>query len=425
MKKCISGLLALWLTASVGFASESLFSVTTVNPYQFKNGKIVSFDYNQNSQAELFLYDLSSASKTLVPLYGTTKPYFLISAFNGDEIVYVNYNYTNKFYIDYYNLETKESKRIVFDGAYKEFIWCADDKIVWIDYRNLGPTSTNSEVYSYNLETGVESRITNDTYYQANAVAGGKYIAWVEYHNNKYGNIVLFNSETRQTTFVDPVNFHQDKPILYGDFLVWEDYRNTGADENNVDIFLYDIVNKEVREISTESGYQGNPFIDQSIIVWDDYKNDNTDSDITSFDLKSNDYASVTAKSVFESISQKQGNDYVWIEIANNVINYMHDVRIPATVQDVTSTVPASIYLAAYPNPFNPALNIQFSSDERPLDLSIYNITGAKIHQFNLSHLLPGQQTLQWQPNNLPSGNYYIKLITASQQEVRKVMLIK
>ncbi|MCA9731313.1 MAG: T9SS type A sorting domain-containing protein [Deferribacteres bacterium] len=425
MKNCILGLLALWLTASSGFASESLFSVTTVNPYHFKNGKIVSFDYNQNSQAELFVYDFASDSKTLVPLYGTIKPYFLISAFNGVEIVYVNFNYTNKFYIDYHNIQTKESKRIVSDAAYKEFIWCASDKIVWIDYRNLGSTSTNSEVYSYNLATGAETRITNDTYYQANAVANGDYIAWVEYHNNQYGNIVLYNTTTAQTRFVDPVNFHQDKPILFGDYLVWEDYRNTGTDANNVDIYMYDIKNNAVREISTEPGYQSNPFIDESIILWDDYKNDNTDSDISAFDLNSNDYSSVAEKSAFEYIPQKQGTDYVWIEVANNVINFMHEVRTSSAVSELTSTVPSSIELAAYPNPFNPALNIQFSTQERPLDLSIYCVTGAKVYQLDLSQILPGQQTLQWRPYNLPSGNYYIKLITNSGQQTRKVMLIK
>lgn len=334
MKKTVISLLSVFIMSQILSASETLFTVSTINSYNLKNKTIVSFDYDQNDIAELFLFDIESKTKKIIPFYGSVKPNFLLSGFNGKEVVYVNFNTSYEYYIDYYSIESKESKRLVSDGSYKEFIWCSDDKMVWIDYRDLGGSSTNSEVYMLDLGNSIITRITNDTYYQSKAVIDGKYIVWIEYRNSKYGNIVLYDIETKQRFFIDPVNYHQDNPKIAGNFIVWEDYRNTNADPKNSDIYLYDIANKEVRAISTAEGFQGNPYIYKNpvitgaIVVWEDYKSDNSNSDINSYNLNTSEYETIASEPSFESHPQidqpliNGANVIIYTKIENDIISF-------------------------------------------------------------------------------------------------------
>lgn len=325
MIKNVITILSIFIISQSLIASENLFNVSTINLYNLNNQKIVSFDYDYNKIAELFVYDIPSGTKRFIPMYGSESPSFLLSGFNGKEIVYVNFNTTYKYYIDYYNIETSVSKRIVGDGSYKEFIWCSEDKMVWIDYRNLGGSSTNSEVYMYDLRSSIETRITNDTYYQSKSVTNGKYIVWVEYTNLKYGNIVIYDIETGQRKFIDQINHHQDNPKIYGNFIVWQDYRNTDIDKNNADIYLYDIANNKTRAISSVDGFQSNPYIYQNMVVWEEYKTGNTDSDINSYNLNTNEYLTITSKQVFESSPQVDKNIIVYAKIENNIASFIKE----------------------------------------------------------------------------------------------------
>ena len=113
MQKFIFILILISIFSSRIYAEEILFNVSTLNQYNLKNNTIVTFDYNQNSVAELFTYNVQNETKEVVQLYGNEEPYFLLSGFNGKEIVYVNFNASNNYYIDYYNTETLESDRLV------------------------------------------------------------------------------------------------------------------------------------------------------------------------------------------------------------------------------------------------------------------------------------------------------------------------
>ena len=87
MNKKVITLLLVFIMAMGLSASETLFNVSTINSYNLKNDAIVSIDYDQNSIAELFLFDIQSKTKSFIPMYDSYEPDFLLSGFNGKEIV--------------------------------------------------------------------------------------------------------------------------------------------------------------------------------------------------------------------------------------------------------------------------------------------------------------------------------------------------
>ncbi len=81
----------------------------------------------------------------------------------------------------------------------------------------------------------------------------------------------------------------------------------------------------------------------------------------------------------------------------------------------------------AYPNPFNPVLNISLDINNPDFyDLDIYDIKGKFIESLeNNSFLKKGKKNYQWNGNNYHSGIYFIILTSDHMKHVIKVSLIK
>jgi hypothetical protein len=71
MIKNIITILSIFIISQSLIASENLFNVSTINLYNLNNQKIVSFDYDYNKIAELFVYDIPSGTKRFIPMYGS------------------------------------------------------------------------------------------------------------------------------------------------------------------------------------------------------------------------------------------------------------------------------------------------------------------------------------------------------------------
>ncbi len=88
------------------------------------------------------------------------------------------------------------------------------------------------------------------------------------------------------------------------------------------------------------------------------------------------------------------------------------------------------IAINAYPNPFNPELNIKIEglSDER-VEVSIYNVKGQKVMAL-FNDVVKGSKELVWSgrdSNNhkMGSGIYFVKVKTDSVATTRKIILLK
>lgn len=84
-----------------------------------------------------------------------------------------------------------------------------------------------------------------------------------------------------------------------------------------------------------------------------------------------------------------------------------------------------------YPNPFNPETVIPFTIDRAGSgEISIFNLLGQTVRDFQLSDFTPGQYKLTWDGKSntglpVPSGQYFVRLSHDSRMQVRKMMLLK
>jgi len=78
------------------------------------------------------------------------------------------------------------------------------------------------------------------------------------------------------------------------------------------------------------------------------------------------------------------------------------------------------------PNPVTVAASIQFSLPESGFaDLSVYDITGRRIATIVNGELTAGSQVVQWEPQDVANGVYFIRLTTPAGSVARQVMVIR
>ncbi len=98
---------------------------------------------------------------------------------------------------------------------------------------------------------------------------------------------------------------------------------------------------------------------------------------------------------------------------------------IPHTYED-EDVVTGIDRLSVYPNPFNPTLNISYNlSESGMVELAVYNLKGQKIKTLIESFQENGDHKLCWEASNMPSGIYFLKIKSASFNEIEKVILLK
>ena len=79
-----------------------------------------------------------------------------------------------------------------------------------------------------------------------------------------------------------------------------------------------------------------------------------------------------------------------------------------------------------YPNPFNPATNIDFALPEQcGVDLSIFNLTGQKVATLVDAKMESGNYTITWDGSNFSSGIYFYKLTAGDFTKTKRMTLLK
>jgi hypothetical protein len=118
------------------------------------------------------------------------------------------------------------------------------------------------------------------------------------------------------------------------------------------------------------------------------------------------------------------GPDF-WNENGDSPFLYLKLPTGPNTVSEINQ--PADFQLSQnYPNPFNTSTNIKFTLDKAAeIDLSIYDITGAKIATLASGKMGTGTYSLIWDACRISSGVYYSKLSTNNGAISKKMILLK
>ena len=100
---------------------------------------------------------------------------------------------------------------------------------------------------------------------------------------------------------------------------------------------------------------------------------------------------------------------------------------INAYVVNINDEVPVNYSLGkAYPNPFNPSTNIEFSiENDGYTKVSVYNLQGKLIEDLVDDYKSSGNYDVVWNATNYSSGVYFIRMNVNGFSATQKVMLVK
>jgi len=143
-----------------------------------------------------------------------------------------------------------------------------------------------------------------------------------------------------------------------------------------------------------------------------------------------------------------------WSSMAERVDDYLHILYVNdkdaggAPQSEGTLTLNPMLYLAypavtsviegdidlpsvnnllhAYPNPFNAHTTLEFSlAEPADIELTIYDITGAKVETIYQPGLEAGRHSVVWNASNVASGVYFARMEAGEQSHSIKMVLLK
>jgi len=96
-------------------------------------------------------------------------------------------------------------------------------------------------------------------------------------------------------------------------------------------------------------------------------------------------------------------------------------------VTDETVVAPNTFTLGAnYPNPFNPSTRIPFNLPEGgKIRLEIFDLAGRSVETLLNGMATAGEHSVNWQPTEIASGVYLVRLTQGTQTSSRKLMFLK
>jgi len=104
-------------------------------------------------------------------------------------------------------------------------------------------------------------------------------------------------------------------------------------------------------------------------------------------------------------------------------------LETPLTVEPGSemAALPTNLEIApVYPNPFNPATEIEFRIPAPgPICLDVYDLQGKLVSEIAAGYTAAGSRKIRWDAASLPSGIYLIKLTAGSDIASAKAVLLK
>ena len=116
----------------------------------------------------------------------------------------------------------------------------------------------------------------------------------------------------------------------------------------------------------------------------------------------------------------------------NQGLNFVSDMRLGNGLDPLVvvfdSSIPNEVFISnAYPNPFNPVVNIDVDLVQSGhLRASIYNVAGQEVASIYDGYVNQGYKKLDWIADNYSSGIYFINIeINGALVSSQKISLLK
>ena len=104
----------------------------------------------------------------------------------------------------------------------------------------------------------------------------------------------------------------------------------------------------------------------------------------------------------------------------------------PVSIDEFSPSLPTAFYLnPAYPNPFNPQVQLSFTveNSERELSLDIFDLRGEHMANLVSGHLSLGTHSFVWSGKSMgkdiPAGIYLVRLSSENVTEFQRITLLK
>ncbi|AAM03932.1 cell surface protein [Methanosarcina acetivorans C2A] len=281
--------------------------------------RIVWREY-RSGKHEIYLYNISTSNETIITSNASEKANPTIY---GDRIVWEDMrNGFENWDIYMYNLSTFTETQMTTDESnqYSPIIY--DDIIVWEDWRN-----GCRDIYRYNLSAFTVAQVTTDGSDHYNPAIYGDWLAWSDNRNgvSKFDiyacNLIdaeVIKTINSQVTLVETQittnPSSQEVPAIYGDIIVWQDWRNGYS---NSDIYMYNVSSDKETQITTNESKQCKPVIYKDIIVWEDWRNGYSNPDIYMYNLSTHTETQITNNDSYQSDPAIYGDIIVWMDYRN------------------------------------------------------------------------------------------------------------
>jgi len=254
----------------------------------------------RNGNADIYMYDPASGEE--IQLTDNRSDQWYPAIYN-DRVVWEDTRNGNAD-IYMYNITSGEEIQITSNGAPQIDPVIYGDIIAWTDARDVNLTEEdmnlglqdillfNTDIYMYDLSSGEEKQVTvNESWQEGPAIYEDR-IVWTDMRNSNLTSddwmqwnvdIYMYDLTSGKETQITTDGSNQLLPAIYGDSIVWEDYRNhaEAADISpmveelqwNSDIYMYNISSQEEKQITASEFSQEYPAIYEETVVWADMHN--------------------------------------------------------------------------------------------------------------------------------------------------------
>jgi beta propeller repeat protein len=215
----------------------------------------------------------------------------------------------------------------------------SDDKVVLNELSTEGIGTAPESIPVTAASNITETQITTNASDQYSPKIYGNRIVWEDYRNGNL-DIYMYDLSTKKETQITTNISDQWAPAIYGNRIVWTDYRN-----GNANIYMYDISTSKETRITTYAFGSWNPAIYGDKIVWTDERNGN--ADIYMYDLSTSKETQITTNKSEQYNPAIYDNRIVWEDYRDvseenwNLNIYMYDLSTNKETQ-ITNNPSAS-----------------------------------------------------------------------------------
>lgn len=275
------------------------------------NDKVVWADNRLGGGYKIYLKDLTLERETRI---GSGTHQFN-PAISGNKVVwseplYEDNGHLGQFRLFVTDLTSGAVTRVSDRESDQYYPSISGTKIVWQDYADGG------NIYLRDLQDSIDQKISTGSKQYMPAISGNK-IVWQDLRNNNF-DIYLYDISNKQESRLTANTSDQVSPVISGNTVVWEDHREFWSR-----IYAYDLDTSTEKKISEYNSVA--PAIYSNKVVWQDSRNGNWD--IYLYDLTSGKETQITSDPNSQEDPSISGDKILWRDNRNgNCDIYMYDI---------------------------------------------------------------------------------------------------